>query len=321
MHDKYLTYTADDFLQDDAFLAWQRQPERTDLQQAWEQWLTQHPGQRETIDRAKRQLEQVRFRQKPTEAIDQDELWSRIDAATPKPSTRIRTLIRVAAAAAVVALAIAFFFLFPRSTTIDVARGQQLAYTLPDNSRAFLNAESSLRFSPGQWENNRRVRLEGEAFFTVEEGSSFAVQTTRGIVTVLGTQFNVYQRGEQFRVNCREGRVAVQAGSADTLILAPGNGCRLVAGNLERFTLTDSLTRPAWIGGLFSFAQAPLQDVFAELERQYDVQVEYPDRIGNRTYSGFFETGDLDAALYDICWPMGLDYQINGRTVRVRTNE
>lgn len=320
MHDKYLDYTAEDFLQDDAFLAWQCQPERTDLQQAWEQWLAQHPAQQETVARAQRQLKQMRFRKKPTEAIDQDALWERIDSATPQPTARTRTLSRLAAAA-VVALALAFFFLFPRPTTIEVARAQQLAYTLPDNSQAFLNAESSLRYAPKQWEQNRRVHLQGEAFFTVEAGSSFTVQTAQGIVTVLGTQFNVYQRGEQFRVNCREGRVAVQAGSVDTLVLTPGNGCRLVDGSLQRFALTDSLARPSWIGGLFSFEQAPLQEVFTELERQYDVQVEYADRIGNRTYSGFFETGDLDEALYEICWPMGLDYQIDGQTVRVRTNE
>lgn len=321
MNDKYLNYTTEDFLQDDAFLAWQRQPERTELNQAWQQWLEQHPGQREKIAEAQRQLERIRFRKKDTTGLDQDALWNRIDSATAKPTVKIRSLSRIAAVAAVVALAIAFFFLFPRPTTIEVARGQQLAYTLPDNSKAFLNAGSRLRYSPKRWNDNRIVHLQGEAFFTVEQGSSFDVQTRQGIVTVLGTQFNVYQRGDQFRVSCREGRVSVSAGSTNSLVLTPGNGCRLVEGTLQSFPLADTLERPRWIGGLFTFEQAPLAQVFAELERQYDVQVDYTERIGNRAYSGFFETGDLDEALYNICWPMGLDYQIDGRTVRVRTNE
>jgi len=321
MKNKYRNYTADDLVQDDDFLAWQRQPERTELNRRWQQWLEQNPEQKEKVTEAKLQLDQLRFRPTDTTTIDQDALWSRIDKATSQPSARIRPLGWVAAAAAVAVLAISFFFLFPRTTTIDVARGQQLAYTLPDNSRAFLNAESSLRYAPQKWDNNRAVQLDGEAYFTVETGSSFAVETARGSVTVLGTQFNVFQRGNRFHVSCHEGRVAVRTGTADTIVLTPGNGCRLVDGTLQRFVLADSLERPAWIGGLFSFEQAPLQQVFAELERQYDVQIDYTDRIGKRTYSGFFETGDLDEALYEICWPMGLDYQINGPSVRIRTNE
>jgi ferric-dicitrate binding protein FerR (iron transport regulator) len=57
-----------------------------------------------------------------------------------------------------------------------------------------LNAASKLSFNEKKWADQRALTLEGEAFFKVQKGQTFSVNTTAGVITVLGTQFNVKER-------------------------------------------------------------------------------------------------------------------------------
>ena len=82
------------------------------------------------------------------------------------------------AAAACLALVLSFYFLLPNhSSSLSTDFGEHLAANLPDGSSVDLNAVSKLNFDPETWVSDRRVELSGEAFFKVEKGSSFTVQT------------------------------------------------------------------------------------------------------------------------------------------------
>jgi ferric-dicitrate binding protein FerR (iron transport regulator) len=327
MQPHFLQYTAEDFLEADEFLRWQRQPERTDLAEAWEKWLEEHPEKKSAIAKAKQQLERLTPRKLPAHSVDKDALWNRISEQTGSESdkttpAKVRKLWpRLAGVAASLALLAAFWFLWPDSTTLEVARGDTLTYTLPDNSQVYLNAASDLTFRKGQWDRERTVHLRGEAFFQVTSGNSFTVETVRGDVTVLGTSFNVLQRGARFAVECREGRVEVRAPQSDAVVLAAGEAVRLTDGVLNRYDVNDTNLQPGWIKGVFRFDDQPLSEVFAELERQFNIDVQYAEEIGATSFTGVFESTDLNDALYNVTWPMGLRYTITEETVEITKDE
>ncbi len=327
MQPKFIHYTADDFLEDDEFLKWQRQPERTELAQAWKQWLEEHPEKKAEVAEAKQKLARLTPRELTAHSVDTDALWGRISEVTtaesvPHSPARVRKLWpRLAGLAASLALLAAFWFLWPDSTTLEVAQGDTLTYTLPDDSQVYLNAASDLTFRKGKWDQERTVHLRGEAFFQVTSGNSFSVETVRGSVRVLGTSFNVLQRGARFDVECREGRVEVRAPQSEPVILAAGEAVRLSDGRLEQYKVSDSNVLPGWINGVFRFDGQPMSEVFAELERQFDVDIQYSDEISAIKYTGGFESTDLNDALYDVTWPMGLSYTISDETVEITQDE
>jgi len=328
MHPQFLHYTAEDFLEADAFLRWQRQPEQTELAKAWQEWLEEHPEKRPAIREARRKLALLTPEELPGHSVDTDKLWNRISESTtsePAAATpaKVRKLWpRIAGVAASLALLAAFWFLWPNSTTLEVAQGDTLTYTLPDDSQVYLNAVSDLTFNKGSWDQERTVRLRGEAFFQVSSGHSFTVETVRGDVTVLGTSFNVLQRGARFNVECREGRVEVRAAQSEPVILSAGQAIRLAEGVLERYEVNDSNALPGWINGVFQFDDQPMEVVFAELERQFDVDIQYSGEIGAIQFTGGgFESKELEDALYDVTWPMGLSYRISDETIVITQDE
>jgi ferric-dicitrate binding protein FerR (iron transport regulator) len=74
-----------------------------------------------------------------------------------------------------------------------------------------------------------------------------------------------------------------------------------------------------WKAGIFPFENTKLENVFAELERQYDIKVEADNSINEKIYNGFFDKTNLDKALYSICWPMNLESKREGNTIRIFT--
>lgn len=199
---------------------------------------------------------------------------------------------------------------------VATATGEQKTATLPDGSTVRLNAVSSVEIYDKKWSDERRVKLIGEAFFTVQKGvAPFIVETAGGSVSVLGTSFTVRYRGGAFDVACYEGVVqaAVPGGAKQTLRAtqkaAARNGVWQPLGSI-----TDSW--PGWMQGESRFNETPLYEVFAELQRQYNIKIEATGTEGRR-FSGAFVYGDLPTALRMICGPLGLSYQVEGKVVRI----
>jgi len=211
-----------------------------------------------------------------------------------------------------------------RSGTIvsiaSAAMAEQQVYTLPDNSRVTINAKSSISLRRDRWPEQRNLRLRGEAYFDVEQGQRFIVQTSLGAVEVLGTRFNVFQRDTFFEVRCYEGRVGVRNVQLDTMQfeLRAGEGVRRKAGSLQRFTFENRAQLATWTQGTFRYDRTALAVVLEELERQFDVEIWTTDEVQiSKDYSGFFSLDSLEEALYSVCWPMGLNYRIEGDNVEI----
>ncbi len=181
---------------------------------------------------------------------------------------------------------------------------------LPDSSYVSLNKASKIRFSEKEWQEERNVELDGEAFFKVKKGSKFNVKTRHGIVSVLGTQFNVKDRGDYYEVSCYSGLVKVQA-KQNTVLLKPGSVFRIINGQEEQYTVSNKL-KPDWLNGESSFKSVPLSYVINEFERQYKVSVETKNINLNQLFTGGFTHNNMEIALKSITIPVNLTYKIKG---------
>lgn len=216
-------------------------------------------------------------------------------------------LLSGVAAAAVVAI----LFLGPLSDSGSVQLAasavQEQGFDLPDGSLVYLNGGSNVQYESGGWNMDRVLNLDGEAYFDVIKGSTFSVNTQQGLVTVLGTTFNVLDRGEAFEVECFSGKVSVEIGSQEE-ILSPGQGVRIVNSALAVYDLNTS--NPDWKLGEFKFVDADAADVFEELEWQLGMDIIAPNLEGYK-FTGEFETKDSERALSTVCLALGLQHKIN----------
>jgi ferric-dicitrate binding protein FerR (iron transport regulator) len=198
--------------------------------------------------------------------------------------------------------------------------GVRTSIQLPDGSGVELNASTNLSYHPYWWFISREVKLEGEAFFSVEKGRNFRAASSRGNTEVLGTTFNVFARGADYIVTCHSGSVRVsetRGGSAVTLsphersILEPEGGFTVIR-------LENSPATPGWTGNMIMFSSAPLRLVFEEIERQFGIVIETPAEM-EQVYSGNFSLDQpVENILSLLCLPFDLQYERqNGNTYLV----
>ncbi|MCW4469689.1 FecR domain-containing protein [Flavobacterium sp. MFBS3-15] len=197
--------------------------------------------------------------------------------------------------AASVVLLMGLALLFTRPETKEAAYGQTLAFTLPDASEVVLNAGSEAGYSDWNWENNRTIELEGEAYFKVARGKKFTVKTVHGDVTVLGTQFNVRVRENRLDVVCYEGKVQVEHNGSKT-VLAPHESYRLDTDELLEGTGMVPATKPGWIYGELEFNYETLDYVLDELERTYNIEIETTVKR-EQTFSVTLPANNIDKAM------------------------
>ena len=222
-----------------------------------------------------------------------------------------RKFLRVAAVIAIL-LTGSYFYINSLNEKVTTGFAERSEVILPDNSELFLNADSRISYSEKNWDNQRNIKLDGEAFFKVAKGKKFTVSTEQGTVTVLGTQFNVENRKGIFEVTCYEGLVSVTHNGKE-IKLPAGNSYVVING--KQVTGTPEGTQPSWMNNESSFESIPLKYVFAELERQFDVQVNTENINTDLLFTGSFNNTDLNMALKSISTPSQTRYKVEGDNV------
>ena len=212
------------------------------------------------------------------------------------------SILRIAAVVVMVLLGYLLVF-HQKATEFSTSTGEKQLVSLPDHSSVQLNALSSLSYNTADWSKNRAVDLKGEAYFVVSKGSRFDVNTKDGIISVLGTEFNVKSREAFFEVQCFEGHVAVIV-QRDTIQLLAGNGIRFSEGNKQ--FLEVLYAGPAWTKNESRFESVPFSEVISEFERQFDVTIETKNVDLTKYFSGSFTHGDFEIALKSISTPLNL---------------
>ncbi|GAA4275035.1 FecR family protein [Aquimarina gracilis] len=234
----------------------------------------------------------------------------KLDQPKKRKVIKLKPILYAISAAASIAVIIGLFF---NEISYTTNPGEQLAIVLPDGSSVDLNAASSLSYKRFFWSSRRKVDLEGEAFFKVTTGDKFMVNTKKGEIEVLGTQFNVRNRKDEFRVGCYEGKVRVSSIEDQQEILEKGDAVFLKDKNLipEKITTTS----PLWMSGESLFVSEPLGIVLDELERQYNITFNRGAIDQNQLFSGGFNYKNLKIALESVLVPMGIEYIVNGKKV------
>lgn len=174
--------------------------------------------------------------------------------------------------------------------TLTTPKGGQYQIILPDGSKVWLNAESSLKYPAAFTGKERAVTLTGEAYFEVAENKDkpFEVAVNGMEVQVLGTHFDVmaYENEKAVTTTLLEGKVKVIQGSNSEL-LKPGQ-----AANFDKISQSLSVAAAnteqaiAWKNGYFDFRDATLKAVMRQLSRWYDVEVQYQGEIPVRRFTG-----------------------------------
>ena len=179
--------------------------------------------------------------------------------------------------------------------TMTTPRGRQFNVTLPDGTRVWLNAASSLRYPTVFNGSERKVQVTGEAYFEVAQNKNqpFKVEIGKGIeVEVLGTHFNVNTYDDEPTINTTllEGSVKVVSknspeGNGNPVVLRPGQQAQYSnteEGTSPRIRQVDLDEVVAWKDGAFSFNDADLKAVMRQLSRWYDVDIEYAGEISEK---------------------------------------
>lgn len=202
---------------------------------------------------------------------------------TPRSSKR--PFLVALAAAALVATVLAGFYLRLSATpsTFKTAVGDQATVSLPDGSSMVLNSNSVVRVEYSQ--RRRIVHLDqGEAFFSVAHDTKrpFWVTSDTFWVRAVGTQFDVYRKTAAVQVTVNEGTIragatrrsvpmelADEPGQQALATLTAGQQADLSGGSATTRELSpdDLMQAIGWRGGTLFFANRPLEDVVAELNR------------------------------------------------------
>jgi transmembrane sensor len=179
---------------------------------------------------------------------------------------------------------------------VRTPRGGQYQVQLPDGSKVWLNAASSIEFPVSFAGSERRVTITGEVYFEVKKqvtasGSkqSFIVQVAdKGEVEVLGTHFNVnaYDDEAAIKTTLLEGSVIVRNKTNQSKIISPGQQARISNGSLSVISEADLEEAVAWKNGLFKFNDADIQAILRQAARWYDIEVEVRGNDSGERFRG-----------------------------------
>ncbi|MBU1820985.1 MAG: FecR domain-containing protein [Bacteroidetes bacterium] len=340
----YNDYTAADFVLDDDFVAWVRGTAPWE-QAAWEEWLAQNPGKRETVESARAILLSLSFEAQPLAEATLDLEWESVRQKTlsttrePEEEASARPVFalwaKLLAASVVLLLGVWWGSRYLPVTSDDSSQqlaekkamnGQQLTVKLTDGTVIVLNAGSVLRY-PEHFESDKReVQLRGEAYFEVASNpkAPFLIYTDEVRVEVIGTKFTVkaYPESKEVKVAVVEGKVAVDARresspatqSENDVILTKNQMATLQKNNQEiTVTTFEENDLLGWKNGILYFEKAGFSQLVDQLERWYGVEVVLSPEVqmdSSWRFSGKFENKSVDYIL-DVCrYPDLFSYKI-----------
>lgn len=209
--------------------------------------------------------------------------------------------------------------------TLSTPNGRLFNVLLPDGTRVWLNAASSLRYPTVFTGKERRVEITGEAYFEVARNKKMPFRVhinDRAEVEVLGTHFNVNAYEDEGSINATlmEGsvRVLVVSSHQPPVTLKPGQQAQVVIDQQKQpgikvINNADTEKIMAWKNGLFNFEGASLEEVMRQLERWYDIEVVYEKGIPREEFEGKITRDMTLNELLPALEKMGVRYRLEGR--------
>lgn len=201
-------------------------------------------------------------------------------------------------------------------TEVYVAYGEEKHLFLPDSSEVWLNAGTTIKYSPKNNSARRLVYLDGEAYFSVkrDENKPFIVQAQQLSVKVLGTRFNVkaYSGDEKIITTLESGKVEVALPVKEARVLKPDEQLayhvRTSAIDVTKVIATEAI---GWREGQLIFTNASLKEMLQTLERRFDIPIiSHRDISTSQLYTIKFLKGESLEEILDVLQDLiGFTYQ------------
>jgi transmembrane sensor len=206
--------------------------------------------------------------------------------------------------------------------TISTPVTGQYQIVLSDDTRVWLNAKSSIKFPIAFTSHERRVEIEGEAYFEVtrDKKKPFKVYSGNQVVEVLGTHFNVnaYEDEEEIKTTLLEGAVKISSGKLNRL-LKPGQQARLSGRTGEMHIVkVDMEEAVSWKNGYFIFDNEDIRSVMRKISRWYGVEVVYTNEQISENFGGTVSKFENVSQVLKILEATGtIHFKIEGRRIIV----
>ena len=329
----YQNYLAEDFASDESFQNYFLNNNRAD-KGFWEEWIDQNSNQKEEVEKAIKILETMSFQlsEKDTHVALQ-----RLKRGMSQPKVLNQRkknksfAIKIASMAAIFMLLIGAIFYFntqhsPEWVTAKTDFGIQNQIELPDGSSVLLNSNSSIKFDKN-WTNHnyREVWLKGEAFFDVNKKplkgkKQFIVHAGNGMVEVLGTSFNVYNRDDFIEVALESGSVNFRHKSKvqENYSMKPKDVIRMNQNKIEQFNDVDLALYTSWKEQKLKLKKTPLTKVINALRDNFGYEVTVKNKsILNRKLTATIPIKDVDILLQALKEIYQLDIKKEGNKIYI----
>ena len=216
----------------------------------------------------------------------------------------------------------------PLYNTLRTPRGGQYQLVLPDGSKVWLNAASSITYPTAFPGKERKITIDGEAYLEVVHNAAkpFKVEANGTEVEVLGTHFNVHAYNDEpaEKITLIEGRVKAgrrqkAEGRDESVILKPGEQAIVSQSSQASQSIpvqtVDIEEVLAWKNGLFNFANADIESIMKQIERWYDVEVVYEGPRPEGHFRGKIPRNVMASEMLKIIEASGVHFRIENKKI------
>jgi transmembrane sensor len=342
---KYLGYSVEDFIADESFINYVNYSNEADVE-LWKKMIATYPQLEGNVAAAKDLYRQLSLKRSDAERLGE---LDRLILSLPKEDKKVFEEPKASsypklwfAMAAVVLVFFGIYLTVLKSGSsqemmayqadaddyrifAETSLGERKTVTLPDGSTVMLNGSSILSISKSYNENNRALKLNGEAFFEVtkDKHKPFIVIADKTITTALGTSFKInnYPREQDISVMLATGKVSVKEVAQNDItkesFLSPGEQLQVFDYKQSVKSEFDELAIKNWKEKNLNFSIANINEIKHKLYDMYGVSIitnNVPSK-GNQVFTGSFSGESLINVLEAISFVNHFKYEIKGNNV------
>lgn len=207
--------------------------------------------------------------------------------------------------------------------TMTTPKGRQFQLILPDSTKVWLNAASSIRYPTAFTGEKRTVSVTGEVYFEVTHHADqpFVVQTNKAQIEVLGTRFNVmaYEDEKEQATTLLEGKVLVRSlkNQSHFKYLDPGQQAQIKPGGQFYVTEADTQQVTAWVSGKLSMKNLDVATLLRKISRWYNIDIQYAGAVPKGRFGGVLNRSAQLSSVLEVMAFNGIHTKLVGRTLIV----
>lgn len=303
----------------------------------FEEFMISNPEYAKIIAGSNKDLELIKGVKEIQEQFKADAAWANLKPKLSEfklePNSNVKSLfmgkwIRVAAMLVIsVGLAWASYSVYTEKFVPYIYIASEInesgkTIELADGSTVTLNGKSSLSYPRSFDSKERRVKLSGEAFFSIAKNpkKAFVISVENAEIKVLGTSFNVNSSTNHVEVLVETGKVKFSLAKepSDAILLEKGD-FGILNKNLFTKTAQNDENYLSWKTQLMVFKAMSLYDVAKVINRTYQVNIQFSDTaIQKLPISTSFNQTPLDVVLENLCRPHNLNYEKIGSRIIIK---